>query len=218
MRNNIRKYLNEELTQISNFQRLMNSFKSKFPEEFQDEVDKISEFIKSYVDEHGFTIKFLNSCATGFKGVRTNRFIIICSPQFMETLGDFVYTIFHEIRHEEQMSEQMLNLPNPLTGDLSDFEKLYEDYWNLELDADSFAKRKIAELTLKLGLPIEISKKNLKVSPYVENYPSTSQMVKSYIKKLVAEINTMKEKGMDYEDIIDHPVVQRHLDKLEDFF
>ncbi len=194
----------------------MNSFKSDFPQELHNKVDSISSYVKEYVRENGFNIKFLNSCRTGFKGVRTNQFIIICSPAQIENIGDFLYTIFHEIRHEEQMGK--LKIDNPLTGQLEDFEKFFEDYWQLELDADEFAKKKISELVLKFNIPIGTAKQNFRLSPYVEKYPSTSKMVKNYMKTIVDDIQKMRKSGMEYNDIADHPVVKNHLEKLEDFF
>ena len=216
MKRNLRKIIREELTVLSNFDKLINSFRSDFPQDLQNKVDSISLYVKNYVKDNGFNIKFLNSCRTGFKGVRTNNFIIICSPMQIENIGDFLYTIFHEIRHEEQMGK--LKIDNPLTGQLEDFEKLFEDYWKLELDADEFAKKKISELVLKFGIPIGTAKQNFRLSPYVENYPSTSKMVKNYMKTIVDDIKNMRKSGMEYNDIADHPVVKNHLEKLEDFF
>jgi hypothetical protein len=216
MKTNLRKIIREELTVLSNFDKLINSFRSDFPQDLQNKVDSISLYVKNYVRDNGFNIKFLNSCRTGFKGVRTNNFIIICSPMQIENIGDFLYTIFHEIRHEEQMGK--LKIDNPLTGQLEDFEKLFEDYWKLELDADEFAKKKISELVLKFGIPIGTAKQNFRLSPYVENYPSTSKMVKNYMKTIVDDIKNMRKSGMEYNDIADHPVVKNHLEKLEDFF
>jgi hypothetical protein len=216
MKTNLRKIIREELTVLSNFDKLINSFRSDFPQDLQNKVDSISLYVKNYVRENGFNIKFLNSCRTGFKGVRTNNFIIICSPMQIENIGDFLYTIFHEIRHEEQIGK--LKIDNPLTGQLEDFEKLFEDYWKLELDADEFAKKKISELVLKFGIPIGTAKQNFRLSPYVENYPSTSKMVKNYMKTIVDDIKNMRKSGMEYNDIADHPVVKNHLEKLEEFF
>jgi len=216
MKTNLRKIIREELTVLSNFDKLINSFRSDFPQDLQNKVDSISLYVKNYVRENGFNIKFLNSCRTGFKGVRTNNFIIICSPMQIENIGDFLYTIFHEIRHEEQIGK--LKIDNPLTGQLEDFEKLFEDYWKLELDADEFAKKNISELVLKFGIPIGTAKQNFRLSPYVENYPSTSKMVKNYMKTIVDDIKNMRKSGMEYNDIADHPVVKNHLEKLEEFF
>ncbi len=216
MKTNIIKLIREELTVLSNFDKLMNSFKSKFPQEHQDKIENISSYVKNYVRKNGFNIKFLNNCRTGFKGVRTKKFIIICSPSEMENIGDFLYTIFHEIRHEEQMSK--LKIDNPLIGELEDFEKIFEEYWKLELDADEFAKKKISELILNLNIPIDIAKINFRLSDYVENYPSASKMVENQLRMIVDYIRNMKKMGMEYTDIADHPIVKNHLEKLEDFF
>jgi hypothetical protein len=216
MKTNLRKIIREELTVLSNFDKLMNSFKSNFPQELHNKVDSISSYVKDYVRQNGFNIKFLNSCRTGFKGVRTNQFIIICSPMQMENIGDFLYTIFHEIRHEEQMSK--FKISNPLNGQLEDFEKLFKEYWKLELDADEFAKRKISELILNLNIPVDITKKNFRLSPYVENYPSASKMIENHLRMVVTDIKNMKKSGMEYSDIADHPIVKNHLEKLEEFF
>lgn len=216
MNTSLKKIIKEELSALSNFDKVTNSFKKLFPEEHQGKVDLINSYVKNYVRQNGFNIKFLSSCSVGFKGVRTNKFIIICSPSQMESLGDFIYTIFHEIRHEEQMSK--LKIDNPLTGQLEDFEKLFKEYWKLELDADEFAKKKISELIISLSIPIEVAKKNFKLSPYVENYPSASKMIENQMRLLVSQIRDMKKSGMEYNDIADHPIVKTHLGKLENFF
>jgi hypothetical protein len=216
MKTNFKKIIREELSSLSNFDKLMNFFKSKFPRELEGKVDDISSYVKEYVKTNGFNIKFLNSCSTGFKGVRTNQFIIICSPSQIENIGDFLYTIFHEIRHEEQMNK--LKIENPLSGQLENFEKLFEDYWRLELDADEFAKKKISELILKLNIPMDVAKKNFRLSAYVESYPSSSKMVERYMRTIVSDIQGMKNSGMEYNDIADHPIVKNHLEKLEEFF
>ncbi len=218
MKTDIRKLLREELTLLSNFDKLMNSFKTDFPQELQNKVDSISSYVKDYVRQNGFNIKFLNFCSskTGYKGVRTANFIIICSPTQIENIGDFLYTIFHEIRHEEQMGK--LKIDNPLSGQLENFEKLFEDYWKLELDADEFAKKKISEMVLKFNIPIGTAKQNFRLSNYVENYPSASKMVKNFMKTIVSDIQNMRKSGMEYNDIADHPVVKNHLEKLEEFF
>ena len=134
----------------------------------------------------------------------------------METIGDFLYTIFHEIRHEQQIRD--LKMLNPLADfDLDDFEKLYEQYWNMELDADEFAKNMVAKLVIKLEIPIEIAKKLFSLSPYVQQYPTMSKMVRGSIQQIINDIKQIKKSGGQYEDIQDHPVVKRHIDKLEDF-
>ena len=211
----IRRLLIEEYNQKSNYDTLIQKFKDTFPEEYRDKVDLVSDYVRNFITESGYRIKFLKACNTGFMGVRTNRFIIICSSSAMNTLGDFVYTIFHEMRHEEQMGT--LKLPNPLTGDLRDFEELFRQYWELELDADRFAKTKVAEMVLNFDIPLDIAKKQFQLSSYIQNYESVSQMIKMQIQQLVSQIKQMKQNGMEFNDIADHPVVQKHLENLEEF-
>ena len=201
---------------MSNFSRLLDKFKSSFPQDLQSKVDVIENFVVNYIQENDLNVKFLNSCNAGFKGVRTRDQIIICSPFGMETMGDFLYTIFHEIRHEQQIRD--LKMLNPLTDfDLEDFEALYEQYWNMELDADKFAKEMVAKLVIKLEIPIDIAKKLFSLSLYVQQYPTMSNMVRGGIQQIINDIKRIKKSGGEYTDIQDHPVVQRHIDKLEDF-
>ena len=201
---------------MSNFSRLLDKFKNSFPEDLQSKVDVIENFVVNYIQENDLNVKFLNSCNAGFKGVRTRDQIIICSPFGMETMGDFLYTIFHEIRHEQQSRD--LKMLNPLTDfDLEDFEALYEQYWNMELDADKFAKEMVAKLVIKLEIPIDIAKKLFSLSLYVQQYPTMSNMVRGGIQQIINDIKRIKKSGGEYTDIQDHPVVQRHIDKLEDF-
>ena len=201
---------------MSNFSRLLDKFKNSFPQDLQSKVDVIENFVVNYIQENDLNVKFLNSCSAGFKGVRTRDQIIICSPINMETVGDFLYTIFHEIRHEQQIRD--LKMINPLTDfDLEDFEALYEQYWDMELDADKFAKEMVAKLVIKLGIPIDIAKKLFSLSPYVQQYPTMSNMVRGGIQQIINDIKRIKKSGGEYTDIQDHPIVQRHIDKLEDF-
>lgn len=200
----------------SNLDRLMHGFKTKFPEKFQPKIDEITKFVLDYIKEHNFTIKFLNSCNTGFSGVRTKDSIIICSPNQMSTLGDFIYTIFHEIRHEEQIGE--LKMDNPLTDyELDDFEKLYNQYWKMEMDADQFAKQMVAKLVIGSSIPMEIAKPHFKLSHYIEHYPLMSKMIKTYLEGIVMGIKDIKKSGGKFTDIQDHPIVKRYIDKLEEF-
>lgn len=200
----------------SNLNRLLEKFKINFPEKLRPKVDIIEKFVVDYIQDHNFTVKFLNSCSTGFAGVRTKDQIIVCSPNNMSTLGDFIYTIFHEIRHEEQMDKNRMGLDNPLTDyDLDDFENLSQKYWDLEMDADRFGKEMIAKLIIKLGLPMEVAKQNLGLSPYIQNYPSASKMIMMSLQQIVNGIKDIKKSGGEFSDIQDHPMVKRHLDKLE---
>lgn len=201
---------------MSNFSRLLDKFKNSFPQDLQSKVDVIENFVVNYIQDNNLNVKFLNSCTAGFKGVRTRDQIIICSPIQMETIGDFLYTIFHEIRHEQQIRD--LKMINPLTDfDLEDFEALYEQYWNMELDADQFAKEMVAKLVIKLEIPIDLAKKLFSLSTYVQQYPNMSNMVRGGIQQIINDIKRIKKSGGEYTDIQDHPIVQRHIDKLENF-
>jgi len=201
---------------MSNFSRLLDRFKYSFPQELESKVDIIENFVVNYIRDNEINVKFLNSCSSGFKGVRTRDQVIICSPIQMETIGDFLYTIFHELRHEEQMRD--LKMLNPLTDfDLEDFEALYKQYWEMELDADAFAKNMVAKIVIELNIPIEIAKKLFSLSPYVQQYPSMSKMVRGGIQQIINDIKQIKKSGGQYEDIQDHPIVKKHIDKLEDF-
>jgi len=188
----------------------------KFPDAYKSKVDDIEKFIVNYIIKNEFNVKFLNSCSTGFSGVRTREQIIICSPSNMNTIGDFLYTIFHEIRHEQQVRD--IEMLNPLQDfDLEDFEKLYDQYWEMELDSDQFAKNMIASLVIKLGIPMEIAVSQFKLSDYITNYPNMSQMIKNQMRMIVATIKELKKSGAEYIDIQDHPMVKRHLERLENF-
>lgn len=201
---------------MSNLSRLLDKFKTKFPDEYKSKVDDIEKFIVNYIIKNEFNVKFLNSCGTGFTGVRTRDQIIICSPSNMNTIGDFLYTIFHEIRHEQQVRD--IEMPNPLQDfDLEDFEKLYEQYWEMELDSDQFAKNMIASLIIKLGIPMQIAVSQFGLSDYITNYPNMSQMIKNQMRMIVANIKELKKSGAEYIDIQDHPMVKRHLERLENF-
>jgi hypothetical protein len=201
---------------MSNLSRLLDQFKNNFPDELKPKVDVIEKFVVDYINKNEINVKFLNSCSTGFSGVRTKDQVIICSPMNMKTMGDFLYTIFHEIRHEQQVRD--IKMLNPLTDfDLEDFESLAEQYWEMELDADQFAKNMVAKIVIKLGIPIEDAKNLFTLSPYIQNYPSMSKMVTSSLGQIVAGIKQMKKSGAEYEDIQDHPMVKRFIDKLENF-
>lgn len=201
---------------MSNLSRLLDQFKNNFPDELKSKVDVIEKYVIDYIIKNNITIKFLNSCSTGFGGVRTKDQVIICSPTNMKTIGDFLYTIFHEIRHEQQVRD--IKMLNPLTDfDLDDFEDLYNQYWEMELDSDQFAKNMIAKIVIKLGIPIEFAKEQFSLSPYIQNYPSASQTIKMQLRMIVDQIRQMKKSGAEYEDIQDHPIVKRHISALEDF-
>ena len=219
MRRLIKKIIFETVEDIkpkSNLDKVLDKFKMKFPDEYKSKVDTIGEFVVDYIKKHNFTVKYLNSCSTGFAGVRTKNQIIICSPNDMTSLSDFLYTIFHEIRHEEQISH--IKMPNPLTDyDLEDFESLSEQYWKMEMDADKFGKEMLAKLIIKLELPMDIIRQHFKLSPFIEKYPSMSNMIKHSLKQIVDGIKMIRRNGGEYEDIQDHPLVKRHIEHLENF-
>jgi hypothetical protein len=201
---------------MSNLSRLFNQFKSDFPEQYKSKVDEIEKFIVRYITKNELNVKFLNSCSTGFAGVRTRDQIIICSPNKMSTIGDFLYTIFHEIRHEQQVRD--IKMLNPLQDyDLEDFENLYEQYWEMELDSDQFAKNMVASIIIKLGIPLDFAKKKFGLSQYIVQYPNMSQAIKKQLEYIIDSIKKIKKSGDEYIDIQDHPMVKRHLDKLENF-
>ena len=205
----------EEVIKTSHFDKVMDKFKSSFPEEHKNEVDKISDYVKSYIRDNNYTVKFLNSCSTGFSGVRLDKAIVICSPNFMSGIGDFLYTIFHEMRHEQQIS--VFKMGNPTIDSLDDFEELSEKYWEMELDADEFAKKKIAEIVMNSKIPVEKAKILFRLSEYIEKYPTLSKMVKFQIAQLANQLKHMRDSGQEIKDISDHPFVKQHLDKLEEF-
>ena len=212
MKKLIRKFLLQQQSE-SNLEKYVNYLGQGLEDKL---LSNIKNYIKSFIQERGYSVKFLNSCSTGFSGVRTKKQVIICSPTTMSSLGDFIYTIFHELRHEEQMTT--LKQKNPLTDmDLEDFEKLSEQYWNMEMDADKTAKENVAKMVIDLHIPIESAKQYFKLSPYIEHYQMASNMVKTYLKIIIEDIIKMKKDGLEFTDIQDHPIVKRHLNKLEDF-
>jgi hypothetical protein len=87
----------------------------------------------------------------------------------------------------------------------------------MEMDADQYAKKMLAKLVLKLNIPLEELKEYFKLSNHIENYQYASNMVKNYVQHLVMDIIRMKKDGIEFNDIQDHPIVKRHLDKLENF-
>jgi hypothetical protein len=207
---------NDEVKIKSNLDRLMDQFKYQFPNNLQSKVPVIGKFVSDYIKKNNINIKFLNSCFAGFSGVRTKDQVIICAPSQMSTIGDFLYTVFHEIRHEHQIRD--IKMLNPLTEfDLEDFESLADQYWEMELDADQFAKNMVAKIVIKLGIPIDVASRLFSLSHYIQNYPSASRMIRGHLSQIVNGIKEIKKSGAEYEDIQDHPMVKRHIDKLEDF-
>jgi GT2 family glycosyltransferase len=68
-----------------------------------------------------------------------------------------------------------------------------------------------------LNVEVIVAKENLGLSGYIENYPLTSKMVLSQLKMIIDSIKQIKKSGGEYTDIQDHPMIKRHLDKLENF-
>jgi mannose/fructose/N-acetylgalactosamine-specific phosphotransferase system component IIB len=87
----------------------------------------------------------------------------------------------------------------------------------MELDADQFAKNMVAKIVIKLGIPIDVASRLFSLSHYIQNYPSASRMVRGHLFQIVNGIKEIKKSGAEYEDIQDHPMVKRHIDKLENF-
>lgn len=200
----------------SNLDRLMNQFKPQLPDSLKSKIPVIRKFVFDYIKDNNINIKFLNSCSTGFAGVRTKDQVIICAPSQMTTIGDFLYTIFHEIRHEHQIRD--MKMSNPLSEfDLEDFENLADEYWKMELDADQFAKNMVAKIVIKLRIPLSEAKTYFSLSSYIVKYPSMSGMVRKFLLQIVNSIKEMKKSGVEYEDIQDHPIVKTHISKLENF-
>lgn len=207
---------NDEIRTKSNFNRLMDQFKYQFPDNLQSKVPVIGKFVSDYIKKNNIKIKFLNSCYAGFAGVRTKDQVIICAPSQMTTIGDFLYTVFHEIRHEYQIRD--IKMPNPLTEfDLEDFENLADQYWEMELDADQFAKNMVAKIVIKLGIPIDVASILFSLSHYIQNYPSMSGMIRGHLAQIINGIKEIKKSGDEFEDIQDHPMVKRFIKDLEDF-
>lgn len=207
--------LQENIVEKSNFENTLEKFSYLFLEDKKNTLKKIEQFIKNFIIKNNYKIKFLNAC-TPFAGVRTKDTIIICSPSQMASLGDFLYTIFHEIRHEQQISN--IRMENPLIDmDLEDFESLYKQYWEMELDAHQYAKNMLVKLVASLGLEKENVEKIFQLSQFIEEYPQKSDMTRKQIKSIIDYIKQMKDLGQEYTDIQDHPIVKSHLDKLERF-
>lgn len=202
---------NQERTS-SNYDKVINNFKKIIPEEYHKNLIFMFDKIKDYIQDRGFVVKVLNSCSTGFKGVRTRDAVIICSPDTINNLAVFVYILFHELKHEIQMSE--FGLESSYMGDIEDFEKFYDIYWEMEMDADRYAKNWVKKIGDVLKLPEEY----YKLDVMIENYPMMSNSVKSMMVQLHNQVQKLKKEGMTYEDISDLDVVKRHLDKLEDMF
>jgi hypothetical protein len=212
MKYDIRRILNEEGERVSNYQRIIDNFKSTLPPQYDETIDEVFEEIRSFIERKGFTIKVLNYCTVPFRGVRTRDFIIICSPHTYKSLAELVYILFHEIRHEIQMGE--LEMENPLSGDFDDFEELYRRYWDMEIDAHNYGLEWVDRIGNIINLPDEY----YKLSPTVTNYPTMGHMVRNQIQGVYNQINRLREEGYEYNDIVDLPMISNLIDRLEDIF
>jgi hypothetical protein len=130
----------------------------------------------------------------------------------LPNFATFVYLLFHELRHEQQMSE--FDLKDTYMGDVEDFEEFFKIYWEMELDADRYGK----EWVKKIGGVLKLPNIVYYLDPMIENYPSMSNMVKQFTLHLHREIQILKSRGMEYSDISDLDIVKKHLQTLEDMF
>jgi hypothetical protein len=204
--------LPDSLKTPSNYKRVIDGFKNKIPQEYHHKLDVMFDRIKEFINDRGFNVKVINGCQTGYRGVRTKDAIILCSPDTIPNLASFVYVLFHELKHEQQMNE--FGLANSYMGDIEDFEEFYKIYWDMELDADSYAKDWVTKIGNVLGLPEEY----YQLDQMITNYPMMSSMVKHMMTQLHNQVQKLKKQGMTYTDISDLDVVKQHLHRLEDMF
>ena len=200
------------LKTTSNYERVIDKFRRDIPEDKLKAFNLIASKIIDYAQDRGYTIKVLNACNTGFRGVRTSNAIIICSPDTFPNFASFVYVLFHELKHEQQMSE--FDLKDSYMGDIEDFEEFYKIYWDMEMDADRYGK----DWVKKIGDVLKLSDKEYFLDKMVENYPTMSGMIKQMMTQLHNHVQILKKQGMTYTDISDLDIVKKHLDKLEDMF
>ena len=212
LQESIRRIIREEANVKSNYQKVIDNFKRIVPEEYSDKIDEVFRHIRHYIEQEGFNIKVLNSCSVPFRGVRTRNNIIICSPEKYRSLAELVYIIFHEIRHEIQMGN--LGQINPLSGDIENFDELYEMYWEMEIDAHEYGMEWVDKIRKIINLPEEY----YTLSPMITQYPTMGHMVRNQIEGVNKMIQSLKKDGYDYSDISDLPMIKQLTDKLEDLF
>jgi hypothetical protein len=75
----------------------------------------------------------------------------------------------------------------------------------------------IAELVMKLDIPIDFAKREFSLSKYIEDYPLMSKSVEMTLRMIVDDIKRIKKSGGEFTDIQDHPMVKKHLKDLERF-
>jgi hypothetical protein len=196
----------------SNYDRVIDKFRKNIPEDKMKEYNLISEKIKDFIQSRGYTIKVLNSCNTGFKGVRTSNMIILCSPDMLPNFASFVYILFHELKHEQQMSD--FDMKDSYMGDIEDFEEFFKIYWEMEMDADNYGKDWVKKIGDVLKLPEDV----YYLDKMIEHYPTMSNMIRQMMLHLHREVQTLKSKGFTYTDIGDLDIVKKHLNNLEDMF
>ena len=196
----------------SNYDRVIDGFKSRIPEEYHHKLDVMFNRIKDFIQDRGFNLKVINGCQTGYRGVRTRDAVILCSPESIPNLASFVYVLFHELKHEQQMGE--FDLADSYMGDIEDFEEFYEIYWDMEMDADRYAK----DWVKKIGNVLELPDEYYQLDQLITNYPMMSSMVRQMMTQLHNQVQKLKKQGMTYTDISDLDVVKQHLHRLEDMF
>lgn len=203
----------QSINNNSNYETVINHFKGLVngSPEYSNRIDVIFKFIKDFTTNEGFSVKVLNNCAVPFRGVRTKDDIIICSPTSYRSLGDLVYILFHEIRHEIQMGK--MDLQDPLSGDIEDFEEFYKIYWDMEIDAHNYGMEWVEKIKELVDLPEDL----YKVSPQITNYPSMGHMVRNQLVGIHKMIIEMKKNNDDFSGSSDLPMVKQHIHKLESF-
>ena len=204
--------VSNDLKTTSNYERIINKFRKDIPEDKINEFNLISKKIQDFVQDRGYVIKVLNSCNTGFKGVRTSNMIIICSPEMFPNFASFVYILFHELKHEQQMKD--FEMKDSYMGDIEDFEEFFKIYWDMEMDADNYGK----DWVKKIGDVLQLPKEVYYLDRMIESYPTMSNMIRQMMLHLHTEVQTLKSKGFSYTDIGDLDIVKRHLNNLEDMF
>jgi len=196
----------------SNYDRVIDGFKNKIPYEYHHNLDVMFDRVKDFIQDRGFNLKVINGCQTGYRGVRTRDSIILCSPESIPNLASFVYVLFHELKHEQQMSE--FGLEDSYMGDIENFEEFYNIYWDMEMDADKYGK----DWVKKIGDVLKLPEEYYQLDQMITNYPMMSTMVRQMMTQLHTQVQKLKKQGMTYTDISDLDIVKRHLDKLEDMF
>jgi hypothetical protein len=196
----------------SNFHKIIEHFKKQLPEEYHTRLVNVFNEVGSYVKKSGINIKILNNGQKLFKGLRTKNYIIISSPKDYKNVLDFIYILFHEIRHEIQVSE--LKWVQPLSGDFNKFEEEYEVYWSMELDAHNFGLLWVE----KVNKILNFSDENYTLSNYITEYPNMRDYVMVPTKSVNYMIKDLRDKGIDYDDFSNLPIVQNLVGDLEELF